>query len=223
MEGLDVVNRLRKTQKGSDVPLVILTNEEMRGTHIITYQEQAQEMILGTDSVTTLKQKLEALSSDTAQVSGHDLASEVSYESLSAMVLLEDQAVARYPSLVQHLSDLLGSPIQPEASQVLAIRTLRKMGKIAAPSVHVLLDLLDGEASVEYKLVVLHALLSVSDANAEVKAKLYEIMVDASSPQSFRQMAATYLSAHQADLTPEERHVFQQSFFTSAFGAELSR
>jgi hypothetical protein len=56
-----------------------------------------------------------------------------------------------------------------------------------------------------------------------VKAKLYEIMVDASSPQSFRQMAATYLSAHQADLTPEERHAFQQSFFTSAFGAELSR
>ena len=94
------------------------------------------------------------------------------------------------------------------------------MGLVAAGSVDVLLGLLEKEAGVQYKLAILDALLSVSDGSERVRDRLYHIMVDQQNPESFRQVAATYLSLHQEHLSSEVRRGFKRSFFTSSIGAK---
>lgn len=215
--GLAFVNQLRADQKGKDVPLVILSDEARSGQHFVTFQEQAQELIFGSDSMTTLKEKFEAMDGGERTVSGPDTALEVSFEALNALSFLDEEALRRYPSLAEHLGRLLQSPLQPEPSQILAIRTLRKLGPVASDTANILLDKLDDPAfGVDYKIVVLHALLTVAGPNENVRSRLFEVITSPDSPDSFKQMAASYLSGEYQNLSEEERKRFKDSFSSEA-------
>jgi CheY-like chemotaxis protein len=220
MAGQEFVDQLRAQPQGSDVPLVILSEGESADEYRVAYQGQAQEMVLFGDSVDILGQKFSKVKAEAQQVVGRDLAAELSSEALKALDGLGGAVLVNYPSLVGHLSDLLVSPYQPEVSKKMAVRVLGKMGMVAAGSVDVLLDLLEREAGVQYKLAILDALLSVSDGSERVRDRLYRIMVDPQNPDSFRRVAATYLSLHQEHLSAEERRGFKRSFFTSSIGAK---
>jgi len=216
-QGVRFVNKVREDVKGKDIPLVILSDEERSSKHFITFQEQAQELVMGSDSLDTLRKKLAGLRRQKHTVNGPDMALDCSREALNALVFLEDATIQKYPSLTGHLSDLLVAHHQPIASQIMAIRSLRKLGPVAADSANMLLEKLDQDRyEVSYKIVVLHALLRVAGPNESVRQKLFEIITDTSSPDEFKQMAASYLSNEFENLSDEERLVFQNSFFSKA-------
>jgi CheY-like chemotaxis protein len=218
LSGLELINSLRKDQKGQDLPVVILSDSERSGAHVITFQEQAQQMFLGSDSIEILREKLEGMVQKRYDVSGPDMAADVSREALSALAFADDAALRQYPSLVSHLVDLLKSPQQPISSQILAIRILRKLGTLSAPAINLLLSRLDEDQyDLNYKIVVLHSLLSISESNEQVRSKLFKIVTDDQSPDSFKQLAASYLSGEYKNLSAEERLLFQKSFFSPAF------
>lgn len=215
--GVQFVNRVREDVKGKDIPLVILSDEERSGKHFITFQEQAQQLIMGSDSIDTLREKLSDLREQKFTVHGPDMALSCSSEALNALIFLKDPTIRLYPSLTKHLSDLLVSKQQPVPSQVMAIRALRKLGPVAADSTNILLEKLDdSQYDVAYKIVVLHALLSVSGPNEDVRQKLFNIIKSEDSPDNFKQMAASYLSNEFENLSEEEKLTFQNSFFSKA-------
>jgi CheY-like chemotaxis protein len=216
-DGLDLVNDIRLDPKGKDLPIVILSDETRSPKHVITYQEQAQQLILGSDSIAVLKSKIADIEKVGYDVTGPDMAADVSFESLNAIALLEIPCLANYPNLVPHLINVMSAPYQPEAHQIMAIRGLRKLGPLAAAATSPLLAKLDEDRDLSYQLVVLHALLKVSASHESVRAKLYSIVTDPSSPDSFKQMAASYLSQDGSRLSLEERTEFRKTFFSSAF------
>ena len=216
-DGLALINALRKDPKGKDLPIVILSDEERSPKHVITFQEQAQQMIFGSDSSETLRGKFSDLDMDRYDVTGPDMAGDVSHEALNALALLDIEAIRAHATLVPHLTHLIKAPYQPESSQVLAIRTLRKMGPLAASATPELLAKLEQDKELAYQIVVLHALLEISKSNENVRQKLYDIVTNPSSPESFKQMAASYLSGEGDALSAQERLDFQKTFFSSAF------
>lgn len=216
-DGLSLMNALREDPKGKDLPIVILSDEERNPKHVITFQEQAEEIIFGSDSSDILRGKFAELASGRLDVTGPDMAGDVSHEALSALALLDVKAIRAHEYLVPHLANLIESPYQPESSQILAIRALRKMGPLAAPATPELLAKLEQGKELSYQIVVLHALLEVSKSNEKVRGKLYSIVTDPSSPNSFKQMAASYLSSEGEALGAEERLKYQKTFFSSAF------
>lgn len=216
----EFVGQLRAQPYGASVPLVVLSENAMVDEYRLAYQGQAQEMVLFGDSVDVLGEKLSKVKSGSQQVVGRDLAAELSLEALKALSGLDDKLLKRHPSLVEHLSEMLAAPHQPESSKEVAVGVLGKMGSVASSSVSVLLAMLEKDAAPQYKLAVLNALLSVSDGSERVRDRLYRIMVDPGNPESFRRTAATYLSVHQEQLSAEERRGFKRSFFTSSLGVE---
>lgn len=216
-DGLGLINQVRQDPKGKALPIVILSNEERSGDHVITYQEQAQQMIFGSDSIETLKNKFSELKMADKHVTGPDLAAQVSRESLNALALLNADILSQYPGLVSHLIQVADANYQPEGSQIMAIRSLRKMGPLAAQSIPNLLKKLSENKPVHYQIVVLHALLNISQSDETVREKLYGIITDPNSPQEFKQMAASYLSGEGQNLSTEERAQFQKTFFSRAF------
>ena len=218
LSGLELINRLRKDPKGKDLPVVILSDSVRSGAHVITFQEQAQQMVYGSDSIETLREKLDGMTQKHYDVKGQTLADDVSREALTALAFMDDATLCRFPSLVDHLVALLESPQQPQSSQILAIRILRKLGTLSSPAINLLLTRLDDtQYDTNYKLVVLHSLLTVANTNEHVRAKLFEIITDEKSPDSFKQLAASYLSGEFNNLKPEERIKYQKTFFSPAF------
>ena len=216
--GLELINKLRKDTKGKDLPVIILSDAERSGAHVITFQEQAQQMIYASDSIETLREKFAGLVQKRFDVHGPVLAEEVSREALTALAFMDDATLCRFPTLVDHLIGLLNAPQQAQSSQILAIRILRKMGTLSAPAASLLLARLgDSQFDINYKLVVLHSLLAVAPAHEQVRAKLFEIINDDKSPDSFKQMAASYLSGEYNNLKSEERLKFQKTFFSPSF------
>jgi CheY-like chemotaxis protein len=215
--GVQFVNKIRKDVKGKDLPLVILSDEQRSGKHFITFQEEAQQLIMGSDSIDTLRGKLRGLRQQKHTVHGPDMALGCSREALNALMFLEETTLRRFPSLTEHLSDLLVAKHQPIPSQIMAIRSLRKLGPVAADSANMLLEKMDeSQYDVAYKIVVLHALLAVSGPNEDVRKKLFNVITSSDSPDKFKQMAASYLSNEFENLSEEEKVSFQNSFFSDA-------
>ena len=68
-----------------------------------------------------------------------------------------------------------------------------------------------------YKIRVLKILLlAISKNNADVRKRLFDIIRPKQS-ETFKQMAASFLSSEQDQLTVEERRKFRKSFFTKSF------
>ena len=218
---LDFVNQLTAHQKGKDMPLVILSDSDHEGQHMITFQESAQQLILLSDATDTVREKISEIQISENLVAGLDVAKTLSPQALTSLLLVEEAVLREHPVIVNELEELIASPVQPVESQLLAIRTLRKMGDLGQPAVKTLLGKLENPSlDASYKIRVLNTLLSISKNNAEVRKRLFDIVQDPNSPETFKQMAASFLSSEQDQLTVEERQKFRKSFFTKSFVAQ---
>jgi HEAT repeat protein len=215
---LEFVNQLREDKKGQDTPLVILSDADREGEHMITFQETAQQMLLLSDGADTIRGKLSEIEFSENIVAGLDVAASLSPQALTSLLLIDQDVLRNYPVLVSELEKLIQAAYQPVESQLLAIRTLRKLGELAEPATKTLLGKLENSnVDASYKIRVLNTLLAISKNNLEVRKRLFEIVQDPSNPESFRQLAATYLSSEQDQLSKEERQAFRKSFYTNSF------
>jgi len=217
---LRFVNELKADLKGKDIPLVILSDSDHEGEHMITFQETAQQLILLSDGTDVIRAKLAEIPVSENIVAGLDVSSTLSAQALASLLMIDDAVLQQHPQMVMDLEKLIDSPIQPIESQLLAIRILRKMGELGASASKTLLGKLENpDVDASYKIRVLNTLLAISKNNEDVRLRLFKIIQDPASPESFKQMAATFLSSEKDHLSAEERHKFRKSFFTKSFVA----